>query len=56
MHISVSTIDMKNIKLSVLSIFTGADCLLAAIILAYILHDPRAKKDHSRIVRIVTVS
>lgn len=32
----------------------GADSLLAAIILSYLLHDPRTKKDHSRIVRIVT--
>ena len=56
MHISTSNIHMNNVTLSVLSIFTGADCLLAAIILAYILHDPRTKKDHSRIVRIVTVS
>ena len=56
MHISTSNIHMNYVTLSVLSIFTGADCLLAAIILAYILHDPRTKKDHSRIVRIVTVS
>ena len=47
MHISTSNIDMNNVTLSVLSIFTGADCLLAAIILAYILHDPRTKKDRA---------
>ena len=44
---------MNNVTLST---FTGSDSLLAAIIVAYILPDPRTKKDHSRIVRIVTVS
>ena len=33
-----------------------ADSFLAVIVLAYILHNPRTKKNHSRIVRIVTVS
>ena len=52
-HCILSYIDMNNVTLST---FTGTDSLLAAIIVAYILPDPRTKKDHSRIVRIVTVS
>ena len=52
-HCILSYIDMKNVTLST---FTGTDSLLAAIIVAYILPNPRTKEDHSRIVRIVTVS
>ena len=37
-------------------LLTGSDSLLAAIVVSYMLHDPRTKKDHSRVVRLITVS
>ena len=36
--------------------YIGSDASLSTIILSYLLHDPRTKQDHSRIVQIVSVS
>ena len=47
---------MVHVCLITMSSNSGSDAVLALVLLAYLLPDPRSKQDHSRLVQFIPVS